>query len=68
MRLISFDNVKHFNLGSGRRCSLEEGLIKLWPPERTEAEGGAWMKEAGGDLHFRITGESDKCWNNSLSY
>lgn len=25
------------------------------------------MKEAG-DLHFRITGESDKCWNNSLSY
>lgn len=65
---LDINNVKHLNLGSGRRCSLEEGLIKLWPPERTKAEGGAWMKEAGGDLHFRITGESDKCWNNSLSY
>lgn len=73
MRLIYFDinNVKHLNIeilaqvGSAR---LRGGLIKLWSPERTKAEGGAWMKEAGGHLHFRITGESDKCWNHSLSY
>lgn len=53
--------------GTGRRYSIGERLIEVWSPERTKAEGGAWMKEAG-DLHFRITGESDKCWNNSLSY
>jgi len=60
--------LKPINLGSAHLVAqVGERLIEVWSPERTKAEGGAWMKEAG-DLHFRITGESDKCWNNSLSY